>query len=125
MSSQWTSDSELAGASQHPGALTLAGNDAATPVEIQRGDAGGDRLGALIQRYRGQGDAFTDALCHREHAVAIAVVAGGQGLGLMHRRSADLELGLDRPIEMPAPQHQFEGAINGGPLGTGSSVGLK
>ena len=94
------------------------------PVEIQRRDASGDRLGALIKRHRGQGDAFTDALSHREHAVAIAEVAGGQGLGLMHRRSADLDLGLDRPIEMPAPQHQFEGAIDRGQLGTGSSAGL-
>lgn len=94
------------------------------PVQIQRRDASGDRLGSLTQRHRGQGDAFTDALSHREHAVAIAEVAGGQGLGLMHRRSADLDLGLDRPIEMPAPQHQFEGAIDRGQLGTGSSAGL-
>jgi hypothetical protein len=42
----------------------------------------------------------------------------------MHRRSADLDLGLDRPIELPAPQHQFESAIDRGQLGTGSSAGL-
>ena len=84
------------------------------PVEIQRRDASGDRLGALIQRHRGQGDAFTDALSHREHAVAIAALAGGQGLGLMHRRSADLDLGLDRPIELPRPYTSSRAPSMGG-----------
>ena len=96
---------------EHPGAFALAGDHAAAHVQIERGDAGGDRLGALIQRHRGQGDAFTDALGHREHAVAIAEVAGGEGGGLIHRRPAGLDLGLDRSIELPALQQLVEGPI--------------